>query len=265
MNILAVDDEPLMLWQLTEELSKVFAKKDVHGFDEADDALQYVIESKKAEQPVDFAFLDIKLRGVLGIDLAKQIKDVSPETKVVFCTAYSEYAMEAFGVFAIGYLLKPITADMIIDVLKHLDFKWENESAGEYDVRVQTFGNFEVFVNGKQLFFEREKAKELFAYLVDRRGASVTNVEIALVLWEDDTKVRNVGTILSSLRKSLKEAGVEDVLVKARNHTAIDTSKIKCDLYDFYKGDAVAINSYQGEYMINYSWAELTNGSLLNN
>ena len=263
MNILAVDDESLLLWQLTEELSKVFSKEDIHGFDEADDALDYVRKSTDEGKPLDFAFLDIKLRGANGIEVAKEIKDIYPETKIVFCTAFSEYAMDAFGVYAMGYLLKPVTADMIRSVLEHMNIKWEDKEPDK-QIRVQTFGNFEVFVNGRQLFFEREKAKELFAYLVDRRGASVTNTEIALMLWEDDTKVRNVGTIMSSLRKTLKEAGVESVLVKARNHTAIDKEKIQCDLYDFYKGDAMAVNSYQGEYMINYSWAELTNGSLMN-
>ena len=155
-----------------------------------------------------------------------------------------------------------MNAEMIKKVLANANFSLQGDTK-QKRIKVQTFGNFEVFVDGKQLFFEREKAKELFAYLVDRRGASVTNTEIALILWEDDTKVRNVGTIMSSLRKTLKDAGLQEVLVKARNHTAIDPSLIQCDLYDFYQGDPVAMNSYQGEYMINYSWAELTNGNLM--
>ena len=101
---------------------------------------------------------------------------------------------------------------------------------------MQTFGEFEVFVNNKPLVWERKTARELMAYLVDKRGAAATTAEIALTLWDDDSKIRSVQTIISSLRKTLKKAGVTDVLVKSRNRTAVDVSKICCDLYEFIDG-----------------------------
>ena len=100
------------------------------------------------------------------------------------------------------------------------------------------------------------------AYLLDKRGAAATTAEIALTLWDDDSKIRSVQTIISSLRKTLKKAGVTDVLVKSRNRTAVDVSKICCDLYEFIDGNVAAVNAYRGEYMSNYSWAEFTNGHL---
>ena len=132
------------------------------------------------------------------------------------------------------------------------------------DIRMQTFGNFEVFVKNKPINFEREKAKELLAYLVDRHGASVTTREIASVLWEDipyDIKLKNrVTTTVTSLKKSLRLYGIEEILIKSWNHLSIDVSKIKCDAYDFEKGDISAINSFHGEYLSNYSWSEFTTG-----
>ena len=131
-------------------------------------------------------------------------------------------------------------------------------------VRVQTFGNFEVFVNGKPMKFYREKSRELFAYLIDRRGASITTRQIAVILWEDeeyDAKLKNkVTRTVSSLKKSLKDAGIGDILLKSWNHLAVDTEKFICDAYDFEKADPLAINAFRGEYMANYSWAEYTNG-----
>lgn len=127
---------------------------------------------------------------------------------------------------------------------------------------VHTFGNFEAFWKDRPLDWERDKAKELLAYLVDRRGAAVSSAEIALVLLGDDAKVRNVQTIISSLRKTLNSVGAGDVLIKRRNRTAIDVSKIQCDMYDFLDGDTRAERAYQGQYMSNYSWAEFTNGCL---
>ena len=102
MNILAVDDEPIMLWSLKNSLKKIFTKKDdsVNGFDEIDDAMNYI--DSLTNEKLDYAFLDIKLRGIDGINFAALIKEKQPGVKIVFCTAYSDKALDAFEVNAIG-------------------------------------------------------------------------------------------------------------------------------------------------------------------
>lgn len=119
MNILAVDDEPLMLSALTDCLNNIFENDIVNGFDEIDDVLDYI--NKLGNEPLDYAFLDIKLRGMCGIQLASEIKKHKPKTKIIFCTAYSDYALDAYNVNAVGYLLKPITEKQIREKLKQLD------------------------------------------------------------------------------------------------------------------------------------------------
>ena len=113
MNILAVDDEPIMLWSLKDSLEKVFSKNDdtVKSFDEIDNAMNYI--DSLGEERLDYAFLDIKLRGINGIDFAALIKEKKPGVRIVFCTAYSDKALDAFKINAIGYLLKPITEEKI--------------------------------------------------------------------------------------------------------------------------------------------------------
>ena len=263
MNILALDDEELMLWALTDSLEKVFNENDIiKGFEESEDAIGFV--KSLGNKPLDYAFLDIRLRGGNGIDVAKEIKKLKPKTKILFCTAYSDRAIDAFGVNAVGYLLKPITPEKIRNSLEQLSLMFSNigDIPPEKKVEIKTFGNFDVFVDKKPIHWKRLKAKELLALLVDKKGASVTNVEIAITLWEDDNKVKSVPTIISSLRHTLKDYGVEDILIRSRNHTAIDTTKVLCDVYEFYDGKATALNLYQGEYMANYSWAEFTNAYL---
>ena len=254
MNILALDDEELMLWALTDSLEKVFNENDIiKGFEESEDAIGFV--KSLGNKPLDYAFLDIRLRGGNGIDVAKEIKKLKPKTKILFCTAYSDRAIDAFGVNAVGYLLKPITPEKIRNSLEQLSLMFSNigDIPTEKKVEIKTFGNFDVFVDKKPIHWKRLKAKELLALLVDKKGASVTNVEIAITLWEDDNKVKSVPTIISSLRHTLKDYGVEDILIRSRNHTAIDTTKVLCDVYEFYDGKATALNLYQGEYMANYS------------
>ena len=131
-------------------------------------------------------------------------------------------------------------------------------------VRFQTFGHFEVFVDGKPLHFGREKAKELLALLVDRHGAALTTRQIASVLWEDseyNSKMKNKVTLtLHSLRETLRQAGVEDILIKTWNNLSINVPRIECDAYDFEVGNPGAVAAFKGEYMVNYSWAENTTG-----
>ena len=173
--------------------------------------------------------------------------------------------VSAFGMFAKGYLKKPVAAAEIKRVLDEMVTDWSLEKTEEpCDIRVQTFGYFEVFADGKPVIFEREKSKELLAYLVDRHGAAVTTEQIAALLWEDipyDRKLKNrVTATIAALKNSLKAAGIEDILIKTWNHLSLDISKIKCDAYDYEKWDAVAVNAFHGAYMLNDSWAEFTTG-----
>ena len=264
MYILALDDERYALASLAEKLKLVFPDAFLQKETQASSALSWAESLAQQGEELSYAFLDIQLRGMNGIEVARNLKALHPKVVLFFCTAYSEYAFDAFGLCAKGYLLKPILAKDIERVLDEMVDDWRaSPNPLPKNVRVQTFGNFGVFVDDTLLSFEREKAKELLAYLVDRHGAPVTTAQIATVLWEVpyDRKLKNKTTaIISSLRNTLRSAGIESLLIKSWNNLALDVSKIKCDADDFEKGDLLAINSFRGEYMVNYSWAEFTTG-----
>lgn len=265
MYILAVDDEQNILDELVTELKKVFPQAQIHGEMDAVAAADWVRSLAEEGQTLEYAFLDIRMSGMNGLKLARQIKTLHHDAKLIFCTAYTEYAFDAIGMYAKGYLLKPVSSEDIVRTLDEMVHDWRKaKNELPRDIRVQTFGHFEIFVDGQPLYFEREKAKELLAYLVDRRGAAVTTKQIAVILWENrpyDRTLKNyVSTVVKALRNALSAAGVEDILIKTRNHLSVDVSKFKCDAYDYEKWDAVAVNSFRGEYMVNYSWAEFTAG-----
>lgn len=270
MNILAVDDEVLALEALTDEIKKVFPSEEIYSFQKPSQALDFAKELNSGSKELSYAFLDIEMNGMNGLELACELKKIYPNLILFFCTAYSNYAFNAFKICAKGYLQKPITAKEIERVLDEMVTDWKKDVLLEakHSVCVKTFGHFEVFVDGKPLSFEREKAKEMFAYLIDRHGALITTEQISEILWENELynrKTKNKTTaITASLKKTLKSVGVEDILIKTWNHLAVDISKIKCDAYDFEQWDAVAVNSFHGEYMANYSWAEFTTGKYTN-
>lgn len=265
MNILALDDENLALAGLIREIGTLFPDAHTVGCQNAEEAMRYAKQLTEAGETLDYAFCDIELPGISGLEVAKMLKTYFPKLKLFFCTAYSQFAINAFGMKAKGYLLKPIRAKDIAEVLDEMVSDWKSEpSTLKKDIRVQTFGDFEVFLNGKPLHFERAKAKELLAYLVDRKGAGVTTERIAAVLFSDENygkKLKNTVTrTVSFLKADLTAAGIGDILVKSWNQLAIDTSKIKCDAYDYERGDVAAVNAYRGEYMFGYEWAEFSVG-----
>ena len=77
------------------------------------------LEAIAAQQP-DVAFLDIRMPGLTGIEVAAAAVEASPRTQVVFVTAYDQYAIDAFDAGAVDYLLKPIAADRLAQTVQRL-------------------------------------------------------------------------------------------------------------------------------------------------
>ncbi len=259
MKFLVVDDEPLVLEDLKDTLKKARPKAEIYGFASAKEALSFA-----EQETLDAAFLDIELGYTNGLVLAKHLKECQPNIHIIFVTSYEKYAVDAFAIHATGYLLKPADEEAIE---RELTFLY-GESGDTNRVYIQTFGGFDVFVDGNMILFKRAKAKELLAYLVDRKGCGVTTKEACALLFEDapyDTPQKNYfQTIVSELKSTLKQAGIEHILQKSRNNLAIDPEAFDCDYYRFIQGDITAINQYRGDYMSSYSWAEFSIGILDN-
>jgi len=259
MIILAVDDERRSLNTLVQSIQTAVPEASVTGFSTVDESLEFAKTNK-----VDVAFLDIQMPEMNGLLFAMNLKEIDPKINIIFVTGYSHYAMDAMELHPSGYVLKPVTKEKVELELENLRYPVSVES--DKRVRVQTFGNFEVFVDGTPLKFTSSRSKELFAYLIDRRGTSATPVEIAAVLWEDkpyDRSLRSqIQAAISEMMKSLKNHGVEDMIIKSWNQVSIDKTKIKCDYYEMLDMVPSAVNAYCGEYMSNYSWAEMTAAAL---
>ena len=252
MRAICVEDEPLTLEYTAKLCSKLNPPVHVECFTGAKAALKWI-----QDHPVDLALLDINMPDMNGIVLAARIKERWPDANILFLTAYREFAFDAFSVHPGGYLLKPVTLDAL---QKEIDYtKSAHPRMGTAHIKAVTFGNFELMVDGVPVKFKRSKAKELLAYLVDRQGTSVTRAEIAAVLFEDElydhSRQKYLDVIIRSLRATLLEYGVEELLQARRKGLRIDPALLDCDMYRFCKGDADAIRSYRGEYMSSYSWA----------
>lgn len=254
MKILAADDEVLALEMLKEAIRDAEPQSEIIAFSKPSLLLEYAKENNS-----DIAFLDIHMRGMTGVELAKKLKELNPKINIIFVTSYDQYASNALELRASGYIMKPVTAERVKEELENLRYPVIPKK--EAKLIVQCFGNFDVFDKDlKPVHFERKKSKEVFAYLVHKNGGSCTIKEIAAALFEDepyDKKQQDyIQKIISSLVKNLKQVGAEDAINKSYNNISVNKTKIDCDYYNFKDLDVNAVNSYYGEYMSQYSWAD---------
>ena len=214
-------------------------------------------------RPFDIIFMDIEMPGMNGLMLALEIKKVAPNARIVFTSGYDRYALEAYRIHAQGYLMKPIDAAAIREEVDQIPL---SQAPKPQKLYIQCFGPFEVFWQGEPLPFRRRKTKELLAFLVDRKGVACTSEEIVAALWEDETDLRKakhqIRNLIGDLRTTMKEIAMEDLLIRRSGELAIRADEIECDYYQMLSGDPAALNAYHGEYMKQYSWAEITSGKL---
>jgi two-component SAPR family response regulator len=259
VRIIVADDEEIILSGTCALLEKLLPDDTVTAFSDSREALRYI-----GENGCDIAILDIEMPEISGLELAVACKRACPLVNIIFITGYSQYAAEAFRLHASGYLLKPVREADLLHELQTL----RNPLAVPAPEKpyLQTFGNFELFVGGRPAHFRRKKSKEVLAYLTDRRGAAVSSRELAAVLWDDavyDTKTsKNLYNIISDLLKDLQSCGAGDIVVRRKQELFLQTDAVECDYYRLLASDVRALNSFRGEYMSQYSWSELTLGTL---
>ena len=254
MRIIAVDDEKIALDALSAAIKEIVTEDEVLSFRYPEDALEFI-----KDNPCDIAFLDVEMAGMSGVELAEELKKYNSEINIVFCTGYGNYRDAAFELHASGYLMKPITSEKVQRELANL----RRPIVEKKKLKVQTFGNFEVYLDGKPIAFKYRRTKELFAYLVDRVGAMCTVGEIIGILFEDDSGREDYFQKLRrDLLSTLEEVGCADAIIHKRGMLGVVVTELQCDYYDYLNNKKDLATSYFGEYMSQYSFAEYTNAHL---
>ena len=256
MRVMIVDDEKLALRQFEIETEDLPGVEIAAACSDPAEALKYL-----RENPVEAAFLDIEMPGMNGLVLAEKMREIRPDLVIIFITGYEQYAYDALKVKADYYMTKPYDRKDIEEVLERARLLARRQNKRVY---FRTFGRFDMFVDGRAVYFGNAKAKELLALCVDRRGGIVTIEEAADKLWEDrayDSRVKNLyRKAVMYIRQILGECGTEEIFYGNRGCCQIDIMKVDCDYYDLLKGNPDAVRSWRvtRTYLQEYSWAEET-------
>ena len=109
MNVMVVDDEPLLRFHLQRLLQELW--EDLEQVVSLGSGIEAV--NRIHEEPIHAVFLDIKMPGINGIETAKLLRENGYEGHIVFVTAYDEHAIAAFEHDAVDYLLKPVEEERL--------------------------------------------------------------------------------------------------------------------------------------------------------
>ena len=251
MNIIICDDDARSARLLCSEIEKNFC------FD------VMVIESEEKclndmySQP-DMVFINTCSEGIGYRRIVENIK--ATERKTVICLI-GESEDDSINVYRYGcdmFIKKPYT----IEEICHCMELFELLSKRMKKVFVRTFGNFDVFVDGKPLYFHNSKSKELFALCIDHKGGTVSMEEAVDKLWPgrglDNNTKKLYRKALQHIKDLSDENGIGEIIHCVRGGCMTNSSKIECDYYLFLKQPYQYSRMLNGKYLTNYSWGEET-------
>lgn len=254
MNVIYVDDEKILLenFRLTaKELPRVDS---LETFGRGEDALSWA-----QKNTVDVAFLDIEMPFMNGIELARRLKEIDENIRIVIVTAYEQYALQAFGVDAIGYLLKPYSAG---DISRQLEKAYYIRQKTKKEIQIKTMPDLHITIDGQPLRLGHTKQEELLALLIDRGETGITKGDAISCLWSGYSSDSIYWTTMSRLKSMLGDEGISDIIVTKGQTKCINTDMVECDLYLMLAGDKSAIAKYDGAYLSRFAWAKERNAQL---
>lgn len=275
IRVIIMDDEPLSLLNMEKKLNEFNFIKVVKVFSNATELLN-------DEQTLDFqvAFLDVEMPGLNGLEIAKILTTRNPNVHIVFTTAHRDYAVQAFELQSIDYLLKPISLsrlEMTIERIQERTQLKNSQLASAQPVtpslNIQCFGGFTVYHDNKVVHWRTIKTKELFAFLFSNLHIQVHRDIILDTIWAETEyqKARvQLHTTVSYLRTTLNSLGYKNVLNYANECYILQLNDFQCDVFelgqllknteelgrlDIERAEAF-VQNHQGEYMetTDYPW-----------
>lgn len=226
----------------------------------------------------DVAFLDIDMPGMNGLELATSLLELNDQVEIVFVTAYDQYALAAFRVNAIDYILKPIDEDSLARTIRKISKRMLRlpVSISEVAIRIHCFGDYTVSRSdeSRPVDFPTTKAEELFAFFMVNRETNVSKWMICESLWPDHEPHKaeqNLHTTVYRMRKTLAENGINIHLSSRKGfyHFQLEEScdyvrfeELKRDLTTFLAKASVEaeqiLRLYKGPLFgyKDYSWCE---------
>lgn len=236
MNVILIDDEQIALEYFQLQLKDI---EDVHvlgAYVNPEEAMGVILN-----EDVDVVFLDIHMPGEDGVSLARRILEQRPEIEIVFVTAFEQYAVHAFDLNAIDYVVKPVKRKRLAETIKRIQSKLEGtqkETASqEKDVlRIQMCQQFHIEpmrASARTIRWRTARVKELFLLFLQNREQVVYKDTILETIWPEMDLERasaQLYTTVYHIRHVLKAFDEHFKLKNTTNGYILFTKDIEIDV-----------------------------------
>lgn len=275
MKVLVVDDEPAMLLAMKRMLTKLEGVELAGVFRNAAEAMDFIRDNN-----VELAFLDIKIGEDNGIELARGLRSSCADADIVFTTSHAEFAMPAYEVYPLDYMVKPISAKRLEQTIARAANRRGASTGGASGhassrLTVRGLGCFEaVSRQAGAVKWMSKKSAELFAYLLVHRGRSMAKTRVLEDIFPE-MPLKNaeiyLNTAVYQLRKALAPHGFKESIQSSQEQYRVYLNQMDVDFFQFEQGvkelsdiktanDAAAIEleqRYAGELFEDksYEWA----------
>ena len=278
MNVLLIDDEYLALHYLEKLLTEVSDVNVVGTYTNPHEGLEAVLQKKP-----DLVFLDIEMPELNGIMIAERVQQLLPGTRIAFVTAFNEYAVKAFELHAIDYIVKPVQRERLASTFQRiskeiqpiavpaivpksamvctfqaLSFVWEGEVPEEIPTRWRT-----------------SKVRGVFAFLLHHRGTIVRKDLLLELFWPEIDSERGFMQLYSTvyqIRKTISSVDFNIVIVNHDSGYRLDMNGVKFEVDEWendvrdlpriteetFQQHRALLDVYRGDYLgdEDYLWAE---------
>lgn len=236
MNIVLIDDEQIALDYFQIQFKKIGHVNAVDTYINPTKGMQAIMD-----QDIDVVFLDVHMPGIDGVSLARRILEKKPHICIVFVTAYEQYAVDAFEIKAVDYLVKPVRAKRLTETIRRiqdeLDHRQSEELVEQEPVlRVQLCKQLaiEPFRDSNQtVTWRTARVKELFILLLQNREQTVHKDQIVEFIWPDtdmDKASAQLYTTIYHVRRVLRQFGEHFQLKNTTNGYVLFTKDVKIDV-----------------------------------
>lgn len=277
MKVILVDDERLALLRLEKMLEEIGDCEVAGTFLNPIQALEHI----GTLQP-EVVFLDIHMPGMHGLEAIEHIRDIVPDAEIVLVSAHEEYALKAFGLDVLDYVLKPINKSRLTSTIQRLRKRLSSkpEPSAQQEAIFCCMGMMQMWKPDgmpETIKWRTSKNQELFAYLLHQRNKRVSMDTLLELLWPelDEQKGKiNMHTSIYQLRRIIKDSfNHTSVSIRYLNSGyLLETGQLLIDCVEWEQQlrqlpqlsltqvvlHQQLFNQYRGDYFgeENYSWAE---------
>ncbi|MFB9276254.1 response regulator [Cohnella cellulosilytica] len=249
IRAIVVDDEGAMHLIMSGMLGKLPDVEVVGCFSDAAASVRFA-----EKEDVHLAFVDIRMPGESGLRLAERLIALRPGLSIVFVTSHKDYALQAFELQALDYIVKPVSLERIERSVKRAQaFRRLSESMrpGKKEfasIRVYALGGLELFSGGERVKWNSRKSAELFGYLLLHRGRMVSRTRlISDVFGELPPKNAEIylNTSVYQLRRALDSHGLKTLIQSNADGYGADLAGAWIDFIEFEdrlrRNDGIAV------------------------